>query len=90
VKNSPWQADISARIRFLEIITLGASFRTGDALCLLMELVVYKGLSLGYSYDIWFNALRGNNRGSHEIRIGYDIDLFKTRMLSPRYFKTPS
>jgi len=86
VKNSPVQADFSARIRFVNIITLGASYRTGDALCLLMELVVYKGLSLGYSYDIWFNALKGNNKGSHEIRIGYDIGLFKTRMLSPRYF----
>jgi len=86
VKNSPLQADFSARIRFIDIITLGASYRTDDAFCLLMELVVYKGLSLGYSYDIWFNALRGNNRGSHEIRIGYDIGLFKTRMLSPRYF----
>ncbi len=86
VQNAPVQADFSARIRFLDIITLGASYRTNDAMCLMMELVVYKGLSLGYSYDIWFNALKGNNQGSHEIRIGYDIDLFKTRMLSPRYF----
>jgi len=86
VKNSPLQADLSARVRFLEIITLGASYRTGDALCLLLELFVYKGLSLGYSYDIWLNALKGNNQGSHEIRIGYDIDLFRTRMLTPRYF----
>jgi type IX secretion system PorP/SprF family membrane protein len=86
VKNSPVQADFSARIRFLDIITLGASYRTDDALCLMMELLVYKGLSLGYSYDIWFNVLQGTSRGSHEIRIGYDIGLFKTRMLSPRYF----
>lgn len=86
VKNAPLQADVSLRMRFIEILTLGASYRTDDAFCLLMELAVYKGLSLGYSYDIWFNALRGNNRGSHEIRIGYDIDLFKTRMLSPRFF----
>jgi len=86
VQNSPLQADFSARVRFLDIITLGASYRTNDALCLLLELVVYKGLSLGYSYDIWFNALKGNNHGSSEIRIGYDIDLFKTRMLTPRYF----
>ena len=86
VKNSPVQADFSARIRFLDIITLGASYRTDDALCLMMELLVYKGLSLGYSYDIWFNVLQGTSRCSHEIRIGYDIGLFKTRMLSPRYF----
>ena len=86
VQNVPLQADVSLRMRIVDILTLGASYRTSDALCLLMELVVYKGLSLGYSYDIWFNALRGSNRGSHEIRIGYDIDLFKTRMLSPRFF----
>lgn len=86
VQNCPLQADISARIRFLSIITLGASYRTDNALCLLMELLVYKGLSLGYSYDIWFNALKGNNRGSHELRIGYDIEMFNTRRVSQRYF----
>ncbi|MEI6885416.1 MAG: type IX secretion system membrane protein PorP/SprF [Bacteroidota bacterium] len=86
VQNAPLQADVSLRMRFVDILTIGASYRTDDALCLLMELAVYKGLSLGYSYDIWFNALKGNNQGSHEIRIGYDIDLFKTRMLSPRFF----
>ncbi len=86
VRNAPLQADLSARVRFLDIITLGAAYRTSDALCLLMELVVYQGLSVGYSYDIWFNALKGHNQGSHEIRIGYDIDLFRTRMLTPRFF----
>jgi hypothetical protein len=48
---------------------------------------VGKGFSVGYSYDIWFNALRSHNSGSHEIRVSYATDLFKrTRMLTPRYF----
>ena len=46
-----------------------------------------KGFTVGYAYDIWFNALKAASRGSHEIRIGYEVDLFhKKRMLTPRYF----
>jgi type IX secretion system PorP/SprF family membrane protein len=86
VANAPLQADISARIRFLEYFTLGASYRTDQALCFLVELAMFRGFSFGYSYDIWFNALKADSRGSHEIRIGYDIPLLKSRMLSPRYF----
>ena len=87
VQNAPLQADISLRFRMISVLTLGASYRTDNALGLMMEISIYKGLSLGYSYDIWFNALKALNQGSHELRIGYDVDLFhKDRMLSPRYF----
>jgi len=68
-------------------LTLGASFRTNAAVAFLVEVNITKSLSIGYSYDIWFNTLQGYNKGSHEIRIGYDFDLFgKSRMLTPRYF----
>jgi hypothetical protein len=69
------------------ILTLGATYRTGNALGLLIEVNIAKGISIGYSYDIWFNSLKAYNAGSHEIRIGYDFDLFnRNRMLTPRYF----
>jgi len=85
--NASPQADFNVRFRMISILTLGVSYRTEDAIGLMMEIGIYKGLSLGYSYDIWYNALESMNKGSHEIRIGYDLDLFhKDRMLSPRYF----
>ena len=87
VQNAPLQLDINASFVLNGILTLGASYRTDNAIGLLMEINLSKGFSIGYSYDIWFNALQASNQGSHEIRLGYDIDLFgKPRMLSPRYF----
>ena len=87
LENAPLQADINACFLFNNILTLGATYRTGNALGLLIEVNIAKGLSIGYSYDIWFNMFKAYNAGSHEIRIGYEFDLFnKNRMLTPRYF----
>jgi type IX secretion system PorP/SprF family membrane protein len=87
VRNEPLQADFTACFLILKTMTVGASYRTGNALALIIEVNIAKGFSAGYSYDIWFNSLKSYNSGSHEIRIGYDLDLFnKDRMLTPRYF----
>ena len=87
VEGAPFQTDINASFLIRNTFTLGASFRTNAAVAFLVEVNITKNLSIGYSYDIWFNALRGFNSGSHEIRLGYDFDLFdKSRMLTPRYF----
>jgi len=87
VQNAPLQLDVNASFVLNGILTLGASYRTDNAIGLLIEIYLPKGFSIGYSYDIWFNALQASNQGSHEIRLGYDFDLFgKNRMLSPRYF----
>jgi len=87
VQNAPLQLDVNGSFVIYSILTLGASYRTDNALGLLVEISLGKGFSIGYSYDIWFNALKASNQGSHEIRLGYDFDIFgKNRMLSPRYF----
>jgi type IX secretion system PorP/SprF family membrane protein len=87
VQNAPFQADINASFLIYNVLTLGASFRTQQAIGLLCEVNITKNFSMGYSYDIWFNALKSLNNGSHEIRLSYDLDVFdNTRMLTPRYF----
>ncbi len=87
VQNAPLQLDVNGSFVLNGILTLGASYRTDNAIGLLLEINLSKGFSIGYSYDIWFNALQASNQGSHEIRLGYDFDIFgKNRMLSPRYF----
>jgi type IX secretion system PorP/SprF family membrane protein len=86
VQNEPLQADFTACF-YINNLTLGVSYRTRNAMGLLIEVNIAKGFSVGYSYDIWFNSLKAYNAGSHEIRIGYEFDLFnKNRMLTPRYF----
>ncbi len=83
----PFQADVNVGVMLKRVLTVGAAYRTGQAVALMAQVSLGKGFSAGYSYDIWFNALNAHNRGSHEIRIGYETDLFRPlRMLTPRYF----
>jgi len=87
IMDAPLQVDFNASFLIYNVLTLGAAYRTNKALALMVQLSIGRGFSIGYSYDIWFNILRSYNSGSHEIRIGYEVNLFRQdRMLTPRYF----
>jgi len=87
VYGAPFQADLNLSIRIMELVTAGITYRTRSAIGLMVGITVARGISVGYSYDIWFNSLKSYNSGSHEIRIGYEIDLFdRERLLTPRFF----
>ncbi|MEI6748125.1 MAG: type IX secretion system membrane protein PorP/SprF [Bacteroidales bacterium] len=86
VKNAPLQVDLNASFLIKELFWLGITYRTENALVFLTEFNLAKNLRLGYSYDVYLNQLVHYNKGSHEIRLGFDLDLFRNRMLTPRYF----
>lgn len=86
VQNAPWQCDINASFLFSDIFWIGVSYRTEKAVVFLTEFNISKNLHVGYSYDVYLNKLMSANKGSHEIRIGLDFDVFNTRMVTPRYF----
>lgn len=86
VDNAPMQFEFDASFLLKNTIWLGAAYRSKEAIVLLTEFNIGHNLRLGYSYDIWFNDLMGYNKGSHEIHIGFDINLMKGRLLNPRYF----
>jgi type IX secretion system PorP/SprF family membrane protein len=87
VPGAPLQGDITVNLQLFRMFAIGASYRSEQAVCLIAGLVLPQGFTFGYSYDIWFNGLNSINKGSHEIRLGYDFDLFsRDRLLTPRYF----
>ncbi len=86
VAHAPFQADVNASFLFSDIFWVGVSYRTEQAVVFLTEFHIGKKLRIGYSYDMYFNKLMPVNKGSHEIRIGMDFDVFNSRMLTPRYF----
>lgn len=86
VKNAPLQVDLNASIVFDNIFWIGVSYRTEEAIVFLTEFRISEKFRVGYSYDVYLNALQPHNSGSHEIRLGIDIDLYKERMLTPRFF----
>lgn len=85
VQHAPPQLDLNLSFLLGSSFWIGASYRTEKAVSLLTEIRITPSVTLGYSYDIWLNELRAYNKGSHELRIGFDLDR-KNRMLTPRYF----
>ncbi|MEI6748828.1 MAG: type IX secretion system membrane protein PorP/SprF [Bacteroidales bacterium] len=85
--NAPLNVDLNASFLFNDKIWIGTSFRTGkNAMVFMIELQATSNLRIGYSYDASMGALKAYNGGSHEIMLGYDLNLFKPRVLTPRYF----
>lgn len=86
-QNAPLNVDLNASFLFNNKIWLGASYRTGNKTTVFMiELQATSNLKIGYAYDAAMGGLKSYNSGSHEIMLGYDLNLFKPRVLTPRYF----
>jgi type IX secretion system PorP/SprF family membrane protein len=86
VKAAPWQMDLNASFLFNDLFWLGMSYRTDGDLVFLTEINVSRKYRIGYSYDVNVKDRIHYNSGSHEIRLGIDLDLLKNRMYTPRYF----
>lgn len=65
------QFDLSARVIWQDMVWLGLSYRTGDAISVLLGYSYEERISFGYSYDITLSGLRQYNTGTHEIMFGY-------------------
>lgn len=91
--NAPLNYDVNASFLFGDFIWLGASYRTNynavtnkNALVFMVEMNLTKNWRLGYSYDAYLSDIRLYNDGSHELMISYEANIFKPRVLTPRYF----
>lgn len=85
-ENAPVEFDFNASILIREVLWLGASYRTGDAMVFIVEYVFKNQYRLGYAYDYTLTKLANFNRGSHEIMLGVDLGWNKSRIKTPRYF----
>ncbi len=70
--------DINANVILDDVVTLGASYRSDDAVILLFQLQANENFGFGYAYDLTMSALRTFTRGSHEIMVNYNISLTTT------------
>ncbi len=79
-------ADLNLSFLIKKKVWAGVTYRTAGAVILLADYFVTPKFRIGYSYDYYFNGLSTTQSGSHELFIGFDMDIFKNNMLSPRYF----
>lgn len=66
-----FSADINARYIWNNMLYGGITYRTIDAIGIMVGWYPIDNLTIGYSYDITTNKLAGISRGSHEIALRY-------------------
>jgi type IX secretion system PorP/SprF family membrane protein len=86
VNGSPLELDVNANLWFKDVLSLGLSYRTGDAVIGLLEIQATERIKFGYAYDHTLTRLGKYNSGSHEIMLRYEFGSDKSMILSPRYF----
>lgn len=86
VQNTPLEADFNFSTVYKDIYWVGVSYRTNDALAIILEYRSNSYFRIGYSYDITLSKLRNYSSGSHEIMIGIDFGKDLVKVKTPRYF----
>jgi type IX secretion system PorP/SprF family membrane protein len=86
VQNAPLEADFNLSTVYKDIYWIGVSYRTNDAVALILEYQTNSFFRIGYSYDITVSKLRNYSSGSHEIMIGIDFGKDLAKIKTPRYF----
>lgn len=83
--NAPSSVDVSVNFLLKERLWLGVSARSKYGIVFLAQYMINEKMKAGYSYDLGTNKIGIVGKGSHEIMIGYDINLHGTKMVTPRY-----
>jgi len=78
--------DLNLNFRYKEVLWFGASFRSEKSIIVLAQYNISEKFKVGYSYDVPFGKLRNYQSGSHEIMLGFDLNLFQSEIQSPRFF----
>jgi len=86
VEGAPIEFDLNATAYFQELIGLGVSWRSMDAIVMLLQVQITNKLQFGYAYDFGTTAIRQVSSGSHEIYLNYRLSFSKAKIITPRFF----
>lgn len=76
-EGQPAGMDINTNVFIADVLNIGASYRSGDALIFLFELILNQNFRFGYGYDHTLSKVRNYTHGSHEIMLNYRINIGK-------------
>ena len=87
-EGAPLGVDINVMSSYKEIVGLGASYRSNDAVIFLFQLRLFQNMHLGYAYDYTTSDLNQFSKGSHEILLNYRFQIPRIHkgLLCPAYF----
>jgi type IX secretion system PorP/SprF family membrane protein len=84
-KNSPSTGDLNFSFLLKQRLWLGVSFRSHYGMVIYTQFYINEKFKLGYAYDIGLNKIGAVGGGSHELMLSYDFNIFKSKVISPRY-----
>lgn len=90
----PFEIDANLTFTLYKIANIGLTYRTGfaniydnrESIDIMTMFNLPKGFSVAYSYDITLANSKTFHNNSHEILLGYDVDIRKKGVRTPRYF----
>ncbi len=85
VANSSGSLDVNLGFLLKNKVLFGASVRQ-SAIVAMTEIKLSKSLRMGIAYDVSGGNSADLSTGSLEVFLGYDLGLFKSKVVSPRYF----
>jgi len=92
---APVNYELDGAFIFYNKLFIGAGFRSSQRIGIpgmdnvlvgILEYEIADHIRLGYSYDAFLSREGDYNSGTHEIMLGWDIGLTKTKLASPRFF----
>lgn len=69
----PPKIDLTATLRYKDMVWIGATYRTEDAVSLMVGYWMKKTFQFGYSYDLTMTNLRNYSSGTHEVMLGITL-----------------
>jgi len=69
----PVQIDVNAKLQYLDLAWIGASYRTEDGFAGMLGINISNTINIGYSYDYTTSKLNTVSKGTHEIMVGFLI-----------------
>ncbi len=83
---APRQVDLNLNVLLKERLWVGMSLRTGYGFVFLTQYLVNEKMRAGYSFDWGMNQIGTLGKGTHEIMIGYDLNIKGAKMETLRFF----
>lgn len=84
--SAPLEADINLNLLYNDQFWIGASYRSMDAVVIMVEYQTNSRFRVGYAFDYTTSKIRKYSTGTHEIMIGYDFGKDLVKVKTPRYF----
>ncbi len=86
-EDAPLGYDINTNFIFHDLVTVGASYRSGDAFLWLFQLQLNEKFKFGYAYDMTSSGLNQFSNGTHELMLNFQIDI--SRGISGKFIPCP-